>query len=145
VATPAAPAPFRGVTGDAEPGAPASGFVPAEGGLVAGSVGPVAVPGEPGRYLRVTPPVPVESRGAPLLDEQGRVLGILLGGAEAGRLARASDTIPGSASFAVRASTAWSFLEAQGVRAEAPAPDAAAGAALEEQARGFTVVLECRR
>ena len=74
-------------------------------------------------------------------------VGVLLGRAEAGRLARASDTQPDSASFAVRASTAWSFLEAQGVRAEqlAPASAESESAPLEERARGFTVVLECRR
>lgn len=148
VTTHAAPAAFRAFApGSGQPDAPASGFVPAGGGLVAGSVGPLAMPGEASRYLRVTPPVPVGSRGAPLLDEHGRVFGVVLGRAETARLARASDTLAGSASFALRARTAWSFLEAQGVRAEEPDPVPGRDAVppLEERARDFTVILECRR
>jgi uncharacterized protein len=144
----AAPAAFRPATGPAgAPAAlPARGLVATPAGAVWGTISEPGVPEEPGRFLPVSPTAPVDPSGAPLLDERGHVIGVLMGAGEGSRLAGLADVATGTASFAVPGSQARSFLAAHRIETEvAPPGPVLASGAVAEQARAFTVTVECRR
>jgi S1-C subfamily serine protease len=116
-----------------------TGLVPGPGGLSRGRVSPAAT-NRARPLLQVMPAVAPARHGAPLLDEAGNVLGVVVGGADAP--AAAGEAV----SFAVPAHVARDFLESHGVAADlAPAVQALSPTALEERARMLTVVVECRR
>jgi S1-C subfamily serine protease len=83
--------------------------------------------------------------GGPLLGENGSVVGVVVGGLDAMKVAEAIGDIPQNVNFAVSLGTLQSFLNASGVpyilddsRATKSPADIAAEAA------HFTVLLECR-
>ncbi len=82
--------------------------------------------------------------GGPLLDASGAVVGVIVGKLDALKTARAIGDIPQNVNFAIKATVATNFLEAQGVEfATQPAGKALATEDIAARARAITVRVDC--
>lgn len=119
------------------------------GGLnvTTGSVSALAGPGNNAAMLQITAPVQGGNSGGPVLDQSGRVIGIVVSKLNALRVAAVTGDVPQNVNFAVNGMVARAFLEANGVRLE-EATGPGAGTAIPdvaERAKRYTVVVECWR
>ena len=106
--------------------------------------------GNDARFLQMTVPVQPGNSGGPLLDLQGRVVGVVVGKLDALQVASVTGDIPQNVNFAIKASVVRSFLDASGVEvarrdlfAEPPYPITFSPAAVAADAKAFTVMVEC--
>jgi len=112
--------------------------------LTTGTISSLAGPGRDSRYLQVTAPVQPGNSGGPLLDEHGNVVGVIVSKLDAIKVARVTGDIPQNVNFALNASVARSFLDAQGVAyATASSSKPLSPADIGERARAFTLLIEC--
>ena len=81
-----------------------------------------------------------------MLDEAGRLVGVIEGKLDALKVVRATGDIPQNVNFAIRASTPANFLEINRIAYE-PAANTATlpNTQLAEQAEAASVQLECRK
>jgi TPR repeat protein len=119
------------------------------GGLnvTTGSVSALAGPRNNAAMLQITAPVQSGNSGGPVLDQRGQVIGVVVGKLNALRIAAYTGDVPQNVNFAINRSVVRTFLEANGVQLDT-APSATAAAATTEiadQARHYTVLLECWR
>jgi S1-C subfamily serine protease len=133
-------------------GFPLPGLLASEANVTTGTVSALAGVGNDTRLLQMTVPVQPGNSGGPLLDLQGRVVGIVVGKLDALQVASVTGDIPQNVNFAIKAGGARSFLAASGVAGKAvPVIEEAHGeqppelspAAVGAQAKAFTVLLEC--
>ncbi|MPZ45282.1 MAG: hypothetical protein GEV05_18185 [Betaproteobacteria bacterium] len=119
------------------------------GGLnvTTGSVSALAGPRNNAALLQITAPVQSGNSGGPVLDQRGQVIGVVVSKLNALRIAAATGDVPQNINFAINGGVVRSFLEANGVQLEtaasAPAPETTTDIA--EQAKQYTVLLECWR
>jgi S1-C subfamily serine protease len=119
------------------------------GGLnvTTGSVSALAGPRNNAAMVQITAPVQSGNSGGPVLDQRGQVIGVVVGKLNALRIAAYTGDVPQNVNFAINRSVVRTFLEANGVQLDT-APSATAAAATTEiadQARHYTVLLECWR
>ncbi len=123
-------------------GFPLQGIVSSSGNLTTGNVAALAGYRDDHRLIQFTAPVQPGNSGGPVFDLRGHVIGIVV--ARLGAARDAAGTIPQNINFAVKASVAQSFLEAQGIaitRGDAAADLGVADVA--DKARPVTVKVEC--
>jgi S1-C subfamily serine protease len=133
-------------------GFPLPELLASEASVTTGTVSALAGIGDDTRLLQVTVPVQPGNSGGPLLDLQGRVVGVVVGKLDALQVASVTGDIPQNVNFAIKAGVAQTFLQANGVvyesdeiargdegRYEQELSPATVGA----QAKAFTVLLEC--
>jgi serine protease Do len=77
------------------------------------------------RLLQISAPVQPGNSGGPLLDESGVVVGIVVSKLNALRLALATSDLAQNINFAIKASAAVEFTEAQGLKVRAAVPGGA--------------------
>jgi serine protease Do len=128
-------------------GYPLSGLLPSAGNFTSGSISSLSGLGDDIGKIQISAPVQPGNSGGPLLDIYGNVVGVVVAKLNAGRLSQLIDDIPQNVNFAIKASVAISFLEANNVGI---APFSEGGAALQptdvaERARQFSVQVTCRR
>ena len=115
--------------------------------VTTGSVSALAGPGNNAALLQITAPVQSGNSGGPVLDQRGQVIGMVVSKLNALRIAEATGDVPQNVNFAINGDVVRSFLEANGVQittaASAPAPGTTSDIA--EQAKQYTVLLECWR
>jgi uncharacterized protein len=115
--------------------------------VTTGSVSSLAGPGNNAALLQITAPVQSGNSGGPVLDQRGQVVGMVVSKLNALRIAAATGDVPQNINFAINGGVVRSFLEANGVSldvaAQAPATETTADIA--EQAKQYTVLLECWR
>ena len=75
-------------------GFPLLGLLASEANVTTGTVSALAGIGDNPRFLQVTVPVQPGSSGGPLLDLQGRVVGVVVGKLDALRVASVTGDIP---------------------------------------------------
>jgi TPR repeat protein/S1-C subfamily serine protease len=133
-------------------GFPLHGLLASEASVTTGTVSALAGIGNDTRFLQVTVPVQPGNSGGPLLDLQGRVVGVVVGKLDALEVASLTGDIPQNVNFAIKAGVARSFLQASGLASKVePTLEAAYGEQPQElspaqvgaQAKAFAVLVEC--
>jgi S1-C subfamily serine protease len=97
-------------------GFPLPGLLASEANVTTGSVSALAGIGNDTRFLQMTVPVQPGNSGGPLLDLQGRVVGVVVGKLDALKVADLTGDIPQNVNFAIKAGVVRSFLDASGSR-----------------------------
>ncbi len=126
-------------------GYPLTGTLATSGNTMAGSVTAVAGLGNDARFLQMSAAPQPGNSGGPLLDLNGRVVGVTT--ASIGTQA-AGQTASGTAqnlNFAIKGDVAAAFLKKNGVTAAVTggAPRAMSSSEVADRARRFTVRVEC--
>jgi len=125
-------------------GFPLSGALSREGNLTTGNVSALAGLRDDPTYLQMTAPVQPGNSGGPLLDAAGHVIGIVTAKLDAVSIAKRTGDIPQNVNFAIKAQVLRALLQANGVRFDEAVSDKTLETAdIAEQARAFTVQLEC--
>ncbi len=127
-------------------GYPLQGVLAYGANVTAGIISGLAGPRNDGRVIQHTAPVQPGNSGAPLLDRQGRVIGVVVSKLNAWQTARRIGDIPQAINFAVRPTHVRAFLQTNGVVPETDADQAPSSIAdVAERAGRFTILLECWR
>jgi S1-C subfamily serine protease len=128
-------------------GFPLFGLLASGGNFTLGNVTALAGLRDDSRMLQISAPVQPGNSGGPLLDETGAVVGIVVSKLNAIKLALATDDLAQNINFAIKASTAQSFIEAQGLNIKVAPKDRPAlrPADLADVAKSITALVECQR
>ena len=97
-------------------GFPLAGFLATTGNFTSGNVTANAGVKDDSTKLQISAPVQPGNSGAPLLDEFGNIVGIVVAQLDALKFAGATGDIVQNVNFAIKASIAIAFLERHGVR-----------------------------
>ncbi len=127
-------------------GFPLPGLLAPAGNVTFGNITALAGMGGSSAEMQISAPVQPGNSGGPVLDSGGDVVGVVVAKLDALRVAAATQDIPQNVNFAIKATVATDFLQAQGVtftRGKARPP--LSPAALAAAARPFTVQVECTR
>jgi uncharacterized protein len=127
-------------------GFPLAGVLATGGNVATGSVTALAGLRDDSRFLQISAPVQPGNSGGPLLDKSGNVVGIVVAKLDALKIVSATGDIPQNVNFAIKASAAAAFLDAQSI----PHAEGAVGPALStpeiaERARKLTMHVVCIR
>lgn len=96
------------------------------------------------KTMQISAPVQGGNSGGPVVDEAGRVVGVVVSKLDALRVADISGEIPQNINFAIRAEVAKLFLGANGIDYAISKEDAAVKpTALAKEATGYTALIEC--
>jgi S1-C subfamily serine protease len=127
-------------------GFPLAGVLATGGNVATGNVTALAGLGDDSRFLQISAPVQPGNSGGPLLDRNGNVVGIVVAKLNALNIASATGDIPQNVNFAIKASVAGAFLDAQNVvHAEGGGTNALSTPAITERAKSFTAQVICVR
>ena len=96
-------------------GFPLAGVLSSSGNVVTGNVTALAGLGDDSRFLQISAPVQPGNSGGPLFDRYGNVIGVVVAKLNALKIASATGDIPQNVNFAIKASVAAAFLDAQRV------------------------------
>ena len=131
-------------------GFPLPGLLASDANVTTGTVSALAGIGNDTRFLQMTVPVQPGNSGGPLLDLEGRVVGVVVGKLDALKVASVTGDIPQNVNFAIKAGVLRSFLDASGVAvarrdllAEPAYRITLSPAAVGADAKAFTVLVEC--
>ena len=121
-------------------GFPLSQLLASTGNVTTGVVTALAGPLDDPHQIQISAPVQPGNSGGPVLDASGYLIGIVVS-----RLNAVRGDVPQNVNFAIKASTAASFLDAHGIAYRSataekvlPIPD------IVEQARGFSAQVLCQ-
>jgi S1-C subfamily serine protease len=127
-------------------GYPLVGALSSSGNTTLGNVTALTGLGDDTRYLQISASVQQGNSGGPVLDEAGRLVGVIEGKLDALKVARVTGDIPQNVNFAIRASTLATFLEANRIDYEvASTSTELRNIQLAEQAEAASVQVECRK
>ncbi len=127
-------------------GFPLHGIVSSEINVTTGIVSALAGPGDDRHMIQISAPLQPGSSGGPVLDVSGNVIGVVVGKLDAIKTARATGMAPENVSFAVNELTARAFLDAHDVPYLTARPHGSLPTAdIVMKAKGYTVLIECRR
>jgi TPR repeat protein len=130
-------------------GFPLDGFLPASGNFTPGIVSALAGPGNNSSLIQITAPVQPGNSGGPLLDKHGRVIGVIVGKADAIKIASATGDIPQNVNFAIGPRTMRAFLDGNRIEYRRTDPSFFSrdkdSVAIAEDARMVSVKVECWR
>ena len=125
-------------------GFPLHGLLASEANVTTGTVSALAGIGNDTRFLQITAPVQPGNSGGPLLDEGGRIVGLVVSKLDAMHIAKATGDIPQNINFAIKGAVAKSFLDSQSVEYETGASSKSlTSAEIGAAAKKFTLLLEC--
>ena len=126
-------------------GFPLTGMLASGGTVTNGSISALSGLGDDSRYYQISAPVQPGNSGGPLLDTSANVVGVVTASL-GGRFARRTGTLPQNVNFALKADVARTFLEAAGISVETSSGGRDLSVAdIGEKARGFTVLVDCKR
>lgn len=91
-------------------GFPLDGFLPDSGNITPGIVSALAGPGNNSSLVQITAPVQPGNSGGPLLNRRGKVVGIVVGKADALKIAKITGDVPQNINFAIAPKTVRAFL-----------------------------------
>jgi uncharacterized protein len=127
-------------------GFPLTGVLASGGNVATGSVTALAGLADDSRFLQISAPVQPGNSGGPLLDRNGAVVGVVVAKLNALEIASVTGDIPQNVNFAIKASVAEAFLDAQRVvHAESVGAGALSTPDIAERAKSFTVQVICVR
>jgi serine protease Do len=126
-------------------GFPLTGALASSGNVTTGIVSALAGFADDSRFLQISAPVQPGNSGGPLLDRNGTVVGIIVSKLTALRVASVTGDIPQNVNFAIKASVAAAFLDAQRVvHVEIRRDGSLSTPDIADRARSFTVKVLCR-
>ena len=109
-----------------------------------GIVSALTGPGRKLTLMQITAPLQPGNSGGPLLDGSGNVVGIVVGKANADKVAEISGQLPENVNFAIKSLVAQNFLNALGVKYETGKSETVVALPdISERAQNFTVAVEC--
>lgn len=112
--------------------------------VTTGTVSALAGPRNNRSLMQITAPVQKGNSGGPVLDLSGNVVGIVVSKLDALKIARKTGDLPQNVNFAVNASAARIFLDAEGIKYRiGTATKSLSAAEVAARARKYTVLLEC--
>ena len=127
-------------------GFPLNGLLADQVNVSTGSINALAGMYNDAHTLQMSAPVQPGSSGGPLFDGSGNVVGVVVTKLNAKVVADAMGDIPQNVNFALKASVARQFLDANGVRYEtAPSEVTRPHADIGDIGRKVTVLIECWR
>jgi S1-C subfamily serine protease len=125
-------------------GFPLRGLLASQSNLTTGTISATAGLRDDTRYFQITAPVQPGNSGGPLLDHSGHIIGVVVSKLDALKLAELTGDIPQNVNFAIKASVAQTFLDTHSVEYLTSISTTKLDAAdIGEQAREFTVLIEC--
>ena len=125
-------------------GFPLPGVLASGPNVTTGKVSALAGPGNDTRLLQITAPVQQGYSGGPLLDTDGRIVGIVEGKLNALNIAQVTGDIPQNINYAINAAVVRTFLDANNIDyVTVPPGNTPSMADIAQQARRFTVRIEC--
>ena len=126
-------------------GFPLTGALASGGNVTTGIVTALAGLADDSRYLQVSAPVQPGNSGGPVLDRNGTVVGVIVSKLNALSVASVTGDIPQNVNFAIKASVAAAFLDAQGIAHADNAGDTTLSTPdIADRARSFTIRVLCR-
>jgi S1-C subfamily serine protease len=96
-------------------GFPLAGLLASGGNATIGNITALAGLANDSRFLQISAPVQPGNSGGPLLDRSGNVVGVVVAKLNALDIASVTGDIPQNVNFAIKASVAVAFLDAQHV------------------------------
>jgi S1-C subfamily serine protease len=96
-------------------GFPLTGVLASGGNVTTGTVTALAGLRNDSRFLQISAPVQPGNSGGPILDRNGNVVGVVVAKLNALGIASTTGDIPQNVNFAIKASLATAFLDAQRV------------------------------
>jgi hypothetical protein len=125
-------------------GYPLAGALSPEATVTNGIVSATIGPHDDKKRIQITAPVQHGNSGGPLLDNNGRVIGIVSSKINALRMAQMTGSLPENINFAVNAEQARELLDKNNVKYEkTPDGDALTTTSAAERAMKFTVMVQC--
>lgn len=127
-------------------GYPLDGFLPTSGNVTTGIVSALAGPSNNSSLIQITAPVQPGNSGGPVLDKKGNVVGVVVGKADALKVAKVTGDIPQNVNFAISDKTAKSFMDGNKVDYQTSGgfmTFAKDSVSIAELARNATVKIEC--
>lgn len=126
-------------------GFPHSDLLATTGNFTLGNVTALAGLRDDSRYLQISAPVQSGNSGGPLVDGSGNVVGVVTAKLDAIKMAEAQGDLPQNVNFAVKASLATSFLDANQITHDVGALGVKLEPAdLAERAKKSSVFITCR-
>ena len=98
-------------------GFPLYGALSSGGNFTIGYVSGLTGLGDDSRFLQISAPVQPGNSGGPLIDNKGRLVGVVTSKLNAVKVAKAIGDIPQNINFAIRAMALRYFLDANGIKA----------------------------
>jgi len=127
-------------------GFPLDGYLPSTGNISTGLVSALAGPGNNTSLIQISAPIQPGNSGGAVLNRKGNVVGVVVGKADALKVAKITGDIPQNINFAVSGKTVQSFLESSQIgyqKSSGLFSFSKSPVELAEHARGFTVKVEC--
>lgn len=129
-------------------GFPLDGYLPSAGNITTGIISALAGPGNNSSLIQTTAPVQPGNSGGPLLNKKGKVVGVVVGKANAIKIAKVTGDIPQNINFAIAPRTVKSFLDGNRVEYQKKGDTFSFdkdSVAIADEARKASVKIECWR
>lgn len=112
--------------------------------VTTGNVSSLAGIGGDTRLVQITAPVQPGNSGGPLLDDGGKIMGVVVSKLNALKVAQSTGDLPQNVNFAINANVLASFLDANGIDYKiAPTGATVSTQEIARRAQTFTVLIEC--
>lgn len=125
-------------------GYPLRGFLADDIVITSGEVNALAGPYNDRRYVQISAPVQNGNSGGPVIDASGKVIGMVVSSLNSIEVARQTGDIAQNVNFAIKTAVMKAFLAQIPMRYVAEPSTGRYGAeAIAQQARSYTVMVEC--
>ena len=125
-------------------GFPLTGVLSSSGNVSVGVVSALTGLKNDSSRIQISAPVQPGNSGGPLIDRNGRVVGVIVSKLNAMQVAQVSGDIPQNVNFAISAPAARAFLDAYDVHYETVTSSISLEASeIADRARKYTVLIEC--
>jgi S1-C subfamily serine protease len=127
-------------------GFPLSSVLASSGTLTTGTISALSGLGNNPKQLQISAPVQPGNSGGPLIDQSGRIVGVVASKLNALKVAQVTGDIPQNVNFAIKAKVATDFLDRHKINYEkAESKTELKTVAIGDQAKDYTVLVECWR
>jgi TPR repeat protein len=129
-------------------GFPLDGYLPGSGNITTGIISALAGPSNNSSLIQTTAPVQPGNSGGPLMNKKGNVVGVVVGKANAIKIAKVTGDIPQNINFAISARTVKSFLDGNNIEYRKKGDTFTFdkdSVAIAEEARKASLKIECWR